>query len=72
MIKILGNNYWNNILRGVNDFFFQSIYVEREYIYSHCDTLFPNKNLLFLYNEIRVLIYHLINLIIIIKENKLV
>ena len=52
--------------------FFFNLYMSKGNIYSHCDALFPNKNLLFLYNEIRVLIYHLINLIIIIKENKLV
>ena len=40
-------------------------------ISSHCDLLFPNKDSLFIYNEMRALIYHLTNLIIIIEEKKI-
>ena len=40
-------------------------------ISSHCDLLFPNKDSLFIYNEIRALIYRLTNLIIIIEEKKM-
>lgn len=39
-------------------------------ISSHCDLLFPNKDSLFIYNEMRALIYRLTNLIIIIEEKK--